>query len=392
MTFLRKAWQRGRDLLPVSGFHFDRPIVLLQSDDWGRLGLRDQGGLEELRAAGLKLGDRPYDLYTLETADDLSALADLLKKHRDSAGQNPSIEMNFVSCNLDFARMVADEFRQLHLLPLAEGLPRGWTRPGLLEAYRSGIADGVFHPALHGSTHFCRAAVEHSLQRGDERSELLQRLWRAGTPYIHWRMPWIGFEYWDPDQTENERFLPAESQRQLIGQAVGWFAKLFSLLPHSACAPGYRANDDTHQVWAQHGISIAQNGPGALVPPHFGRYGMLHLYRTVEFEPATDDNFSVEHSLRQAKASIEQGIPAIVSIHSINFHSTVKDFRSETLQHLDQFFTALESGYPDLLYIHDQQLLELVKKGTYGDGDASTRAAVTKKNFRKASVARRVEA
>src|SRR5579864_7388892 len=78
MTFLRKAWQRGRDLLPLSGFHFDRPIVLLQSDDWGRVGLRDREGQQALQAAGLHLGERPYDFYTLETAEDLSRLADVL--------------------------------------------------------------------------------------------------------------------------------------------------------------------------------------------------------------------------------------------------------------------------------------------------------------------------
>ena len=53
MNLARKLWQRGRDLLPVAGFHFDRPLVLLQSDDWGRVGLRDQAGLEQLRSAGL---------------------------------------------------------------------------------------------------------------------------------------------------------------------------------------------------------------------------------------------------------------------------------------------------------------------------------------------------
>ena len=30
-------------------------------------------GLEQLRSAGLDLGERPYDLYTLETAEDLTA-------------------------------------------------------------------------------------------------------------------------------------------------------------------------------------------------------------------------------------------------------------------------------------------------------------------------------
>ena len=75
MNLLQKLWQRGRDLFPVAGFHFDRPLVLLQSDDWGRVGLRDQEGLEQLRSAGLALGERPYDFYTLETADDLRALS-----------------------------------------------------------------------------------------------------------------------------------------------------------------------------------------------------------------------------------------------------------------------------------------------------------------------------
>lgn len=391
MNFLRKAWQRGCDLLPVSGFHFDRPIVLLQSDDWGRVGLRDQDGLHDLEAAGLKLGERPYDFYTLETADDLAALSRVLMGHRDSNGGHPIVEMNFVPCNLDFTRMGSEEYRQLHLLPLVEGLPQGWNRPGLIDAYRSGIVDGVFHAALHGSTHFCRHAVERSLERRDQRTELLQTLWKASTPYIHWRMPWIGFEYWDPERAEDERFLPVESQREFIGQTIGWFAKLFSSLPHSACAPGYRANDDTHLIWSQHGIQIAQNGPGALIPPHFGRHGIFHLYRTVEFEPSTDERFSIESALLQAKACFKRGIPAVVSVHSINFHSTVKDFRTRTLVDLDQFFSALESSYPDLLYLHDQQLLELVNKGTYSDG-GGTRVNVAQKSFRKVNVARQVDA
>ena len=73
MNLARKLWQRRRDLVPLSGFHIDRPLVLFQSDDWGRVGLRDREGLEQLRSAGIALGEHPYDLYTLETAEDLAA-------------------------------------------------------------------------------------------------------------------------------------------------------------------------------------------------------------------------------------------------------------------------------------------------------------------------------
>jgi hypothetical protein len=133
---------------------------------------------------------------------------------------------------------------------------------------------------------------------------------------------------------------------------------------------------------------VAQNGPGAFVPPHFDRDGMLHLYRTVELEPAGDAAFSMEASLGQAEGCFARGIPAIVSVHSINFHSTVQDFRSSTLRCLDQFFTALESKHSDLLYLHDESLLELANKGCYTTPKGSVSVNVTRKEFTKANVER----
>lgn len=397
MKILRNLWHRGLDLLPVEGFQFDRPIVVLQSDDWGRAGLRDQEGLEQLAASGVVLGERPYDFYTLETAEDLAALRAVLRGHHDSVGRSPGLEMNFMVANLDLQKMVLENmdfgklsaggFQQIHLLPLAEGLPAGWNRPGLLEAYREGVQEGLFYPALHGTTHFCLSAVERDLADSAERGHLLRTLWKAGTPYIHWRMPWIGYEYWDAEAPPDDRFLPADTQRDLIGKAVGDFAKLFSTLPRSACAPGYRANHDTHRAWAQIGIRVAQNGPGVAIPPHFDRHGLLQLYRTVEFEPAVIRDFSLDTCLRSAEACFERKIPAIVSVHSINFHSSVQDFRSRTLQLLDQFLAALELAHPDVLYLHGGEIYEVANKGSCETAQGAVCVNVTRKSFTRSRVA-----
>jgi hypothetical protein len=392
MSLLAKAVQRGRELLPFSGFFFDRPLVLLQSDDWGRCGVRDQEGLEQLQAAGLALGERPYDLYSLEAAEDLHELSALLKRHRDSQGRNPVLGMNFIVANLDFASMAADRFRQTHLLPLSEGLPRGWHRPGLLEGYREGIADGVFAAALHGTTHFCRSAVEREVAANEDRADLIRTVWTAGTPYIYWRMPWIGYEYCDPGKKEDEQFLSADEQLALIGYSVGGFAKLFSTLPRSACAPGYRANDDTHRAWAQHGIRVAQNGPEHPLPPHLDRHQILQLSRTVDFEPCTDTEFSVEMALRRAEQSFAHGIPAIVSVHSINFHSTISNYRSRTLPLLGEFLSLLEARHPDLLYAHDEDLYQLVGHGCYETRNGTVRVNAMQKKFTKAQFARQWKA
>jgi len=386
MKLVHRVWERARGILPRESFFFDRPMVMLQSDDWGRVGLRDHEGLAELQAAGMELGQRPYDFYTLETADDVAALHSVLTQHRDSAGRSPVVVMNFITANLQFPENLEDSAK-LTFLPLADGLPRGWSRAGLFETYRAGKAAGVFHPALHGISHFCRSAVERHARDSGPRGELLRRLWRAGTPYIYWRMPWIGYEYWDLERPSNERFLSKGAQAESIGQAIGLFARMFTVVPGSACAPGYRANDDTHRAWSQYGLRCAQNGPCALTAPHFDRHGLLQIYRTVEIEPAIDQRLSLDACLRRAEQCFAAGVPATVSMHSINFHSTVCDFRSLTLQFLDEFLTALEARHADLLYVHDDDLYRLVQTGCYESGTARIRVTV-KKHMRRPAVQR----
>jgi hypothetical protein len=347
---------------PEPGFVFSRPLVMLQSDDWGRVGVRDREGYDLLRSRGLRLGERPYDLYTLETAEDVSAAAALLVRHLDSSGHSPCLTMNFCTANLDFQRMRDESYTMIRFLPLANGLPGNWSRPGLLESYRSGIAAGVFYPAPHGVSHFCQPAVENALEKNDERRRLLRLLWEAETPYIYWRMPWIGYEYWDPETRAG--FVTEEQQQSLIGQASRNFSALFNLPPFSACAPGYRANRDTHRAWSKAGIRVAQNGTGdGLRSPHLDEFGILHIHRSIDFEPSQRD-VEIDKYLEIAKLCFSKRFPFVISVHSINFHSTLKDFCTPAIAALDDLLTALERNFPDLYYVNDKELYEIVTTGT----------------------------
>lgn len=377
-----KAWQRARGFVPVQGFAFDRPLVVLQSDDWGRVGLRDREGWEEVRTLVPNLGERAYDFYSLETAEDVAGIASLLQRHRDSAGRTACLGMNFVVANVDFAQVAADEFRRIHLRPLSAGLPDGWNRPGLFEQYRHGVAAGVFSPGLHGTTHFCHAAVERFLTDPGERGALLRGFWKAGVPYIHWRMPWIGFEYWAPERSEKERFLSAELQEELIQFAADHFTQFFNSVPRSACAPGYRADDATHRAWERSGIRVAQNGPGSGMPPHLDGHGILQLYRTMDFEPAVAGaQFSLADCVKLAEDCFARGVPAVISVHSINFHSSIRNFRDRTLELLDEFLAVLESRHRDLLFVRDEDVVDLVDTGKLQSGDRVVTTNVTERRF-----------
>jgi hypothetical protein len=385
ITQLRNALGLAKKRAAFPALHFDRPLVLFQSDDWGRAGVRDREGWEELRAAGLNLGEKPYDFYSLETAEDVNALQEVLRKHRDSTGRRPPMVMNFIMANVDFDRCFELGRKQIPLRPLTGGLPGAWRRPGLMEAYKKGIRERLFYPALHGLTHFCEPAVARELEAGGERSQLIGKLWRAQASYIHWRMPWIGYEYWDPELRPKDRFLPLDEQRTVITRATGNFRELFASAPFSACAPGYRANADSRTAWFENGVRVVQNGlqngPGERSRPYLDENRMLFTFRTVEMEPATEP-CDVDNLMTQVAKCFAVRVPAVISIHSINFHSTIKDFRSPTLKLLDEFLTALKKKWPDLLYVHDGDLFSVATDGSYAgeNGRVSVGVAATGAN------------
>jgi hypothetical protein len=363
-----RLWDSTRGNVSAGGYFVNRPVLLLQSDDWGRVGVRDQEGYEALRACGLPLGQHPYDLYTLETAEDVSVIAGFLKRHHDSTGRPPCLGMNFITANLDFPKLRPDKLDDLPLLALSKGLPGEWKRPGLFDAYHQGIREGLFFPSLHGVTHFSQLAVTRALAQAGENARLLHTLWSEQTPYIYWRMPWIGYEYADPEASSG--FLNFENQAALIRRAAENFARMFSHFPSSACAPGYRANRDTHAAWSNWGIRVAQNGSGAPLAPHFDEFEILQLYRTIDFEPSQRE-LPLEKYLQLAEATIQRGLPVIISIHSINFHSSLRNFRDVTLAGLDQLLSALETKYADLLYVNDSEMYKIITQGKFDAGYGS---------------------
>lgn len=361
--------KRLQNYLPVKSFYFDRPIVIFQSDDWGLLGVRDRAGFQELQAAGVQLGAHPYDFYSMETADDLDALYQLLRQHRDARGHHPSFVFNFVTANIDFEKTRANHFQTIELRALAQGLPSLWERPALFDAYTNGISQGLVYPAFHGLTHFCKPSAERALKTRDARGELLRALYASATPMLPSQMTWLRCEYYDRLEDADGSWLDFRAQHHAIETGVKFFTQLFGKPPLSACAPGYRANDDTRTVWAVHGIRVAQSKSQQLVAPYFDSSGLLMLYRNVELEPALDDaDDVVERAIAQAERAFAANLPAIVCIHSINFHSTLKNFRARTVECLEQFLTAICARHPDLIFWNDAHVLTAIQKRGFADG------------------------
>jgi hypothetical protein len=262
---------------------------------------------------------------------------------------------NFVMANVNFGRALERGLGTETLIPLAEGLPEGWKRPGLAEAYREGVARGLIYPALHGLTHFHLGAARRLVGGDSTAGEKLRALYRHGTPQLAELLDEVGFEYYDPRGT----WMEAEEQRGLIGLAGDYFRAMFGAGARSACAPGYRANGWTREAWRGEGIAAAQEGPGAVQLPHRDGNGLWRLYRTVELEPAIHPQWGADKAYGEADAAVARGAPVIVSVHALNFHSTIVNFRDGTLERLEGLLGYLARRYPNLRYAHDGDLAAL---------------------------------
>ena len=103
---------------------------------------------------------------------------------------------------------------------------------------------------------------------------------------------------------------------------------------------------------------------------------MVHLHRVIDFEPARKE-MEIEKYLEVARVCFTSGLPFVISMQSINFHSSIKDFRTPSLSALDALLTALESKYPELLYVNDSDVYSIVNEGAFRNRNEKISILVT---------------
>lgn len=337
-----------------------RPVVLLQSDDWGRVGAPCVGSIDKLRQAGYPVGDSPWDFYGLESEHDLMALGDILLSQRDCDGRNAVMSAVFVMANADLARMQLEGYSQFRPISIKDGFPEIFEQTCLAGIYRALVENGAFYPALHGYTHFNLGLLVSIATEETDRGRRLRALHALGIPYLASLTPELNFALLDRSGPQ-EKVVCSQLQFHWIAKGVEIFQQIFDFSPRSTCAPGYRFNSYSCALWKKVGIQIVHTSKGVLGC----RHGVWFTPRNVHFEPLLSVD-AVESALLQVDAAVRRGYPVIISTHSINYIERHLG-RAEYGRHkLLELLESLRRRYTDLRFTNELELVDSFRRNDEG--------------------------
>ena len=343
--------------------------VVLESDDWGLCAWvpddRAHRALANLPAFRSTPGLR-YGRSTLESAADVSALAQLLLEVRGGDGFPPVWQANTIVANPDYEKLEPPMFavETLPLLHVPE-FPSRWARPGMWDAVRKAEGEGVWWAELHGLHHLPETAWLGALRRGQDDA----RNAHAQQSPIGSAVEASG-EY-DPAE-------PKELRARNLRRAIEAFRALFGRMPTSFCPPDYRFDDWLERESEALGLSTFQGTAeqaGHALPPLRRRWlgmrfphhdGMrFHLPPRIAFEPGGDAHApgprGLEAALRKAREAWRHGQPAVVSTHRMNYAHLDAPWSQASRVALGTLVEKLASE--GAVFLTDHEVRQLVERG-----------------------------
>lgn len=374
MNIIRKSYFSlfNRALVSICShkdFRTNRHIVVFESDDWGSIRMSNKKDWDELLKGGYAVDKRPYERFdTLESAEDLEALFEVLCKYRDFNGNHPVITANMLMANPDFEKIEESGFKEYYYENVASTYERYYGDTKVLGLMKQGVDEGLLMPQSHGREHFNVMQWMYGLQYGDEDLLTAFRYSMCGiAPKDH---PERGNQMMNALKAEDNK--QQEEINRIVVEGLNMFEKMWGFKSKTFVAPCYLWNEFVERVLADNGVQLIQTARKSKPYCHYKeRYfysgqrnnlGLLYSIRNCNFEPSTDKaGASAESLLKQIDAIISSQKIAVVSTHRINYVSGINERnRTKTLKILDSFLTSLLKKYPDIEFISSDELINII--------------------------------
>jgi hypothetical protein len=363
-----------RNIAHIPGWHTNRKIVVIESDDWGSIRMASKNAYQALLKSGLPVDKDFYNKYdSLESEDDLTALFGTLKQFKDQSGNYPVITANTIVANPDFERIKESNFTNYYYEHFTRTLNRYSIHSSTFDVWRSGINEGFFQPQFHGREHVNVAMWMKALQDSDKEMLLAfdqQVFGISSNNENNKRANYMaGFDYRTTAQLE--------SVKQIVKEGLQLFEDIFEFKSQSFIAPCYVWSGDLEGVTSEQGVRAIQGIPYQYMPcigkesyqrkMHFtgnkNQYGQTYLVRNAFFEPTLDENhFSMYATIKRIESAFIWRKPAIIGSHRINYTGTlVEANRTNNLVQLRKLLATILKKWPDVEFMSSDQLSAIIE-------------------------------
>lgn len=354
----------------LPGWHTNRKIIVIESDDWGCWRTRDKKSLDALSGSFPHILDDPYNrLDTLETEEDLEALFEVLRSVRDKNGNPAVITANTIVANPDFTKIKEANFNEYHYARFTDGLSADPIRNGLLTLINQGIGEGLYRPQLHGREHLNINQWLHALRVGHKELRKAFDVEMFGVQLkekINMRSNVMAALDFDNIEELTE-------QSKIVEDAQSIFEDIFGFSSTTFIAPSYVWHPDLERSFLNSGIRSLQGLPYQYIPNPGGtwykkqfRYtgkttksGINHLARNAFFEPALTPNVDVvSDCMRRIELAFHLKKPAIIGSHRVSFIGSLDEKnRFSSLEKLRCLLKSVTTKWSGVEFLSSDQLI-----------------------------------
>jgi hypothetical protein len=366
-----------RNIVNIPGWSTRRKIIVFESDDWGSIRMSSKQHRNTLIKKGFSLENQSFNMFdALESNDDLIALYDVLRKHNDATGRHPVFTAVSIVGNPNFDKIKEGKYQQYHYEPFTETLKRYRNHDKVIDLYKLGISERLFHPVFHGREHLNVQRWLRALQSGNK-SVLTTFDHQVTAVHIGLNNEFLGdFQAaFDLDTPEDLSYM-----KTVLTEGLDIFENLWGYKSPYFVATNGPFNNSLEPVLASKGVKYILGERFQQEPLGNGQYkkhvhyiGMrnklnqVYLTRNAAFEPAIAEGGLNKNPIENCMKSIERafrwGKPATISTHRINYIGHIdEDNRKKNLKLLDSLLSQITTKWPEVEFMTSVELGELITK------------------------------
>jgi hypothetical protein len=356
------------------GWKTKRKIIVIESDDWGSIMMKDQETYNNLLKKGIAVDNSKYSMLDcLENRKDLNDLFNVLKSHTTDEGYSPKFTFNTVMENPDFEKIKELNFTVYQGEKFNDSYKKYYNEDNM-DIWRQAIEEDIMLPQFHAKEHFNRFFWMNDLQNknletliGFENSFFGIGIKTSSSYRKHYLATYNS-------ETVNEQILIQDNlkdglnkftetfgfdSKTFIGSNYTWTSELESLL-------------ETQNILGIQGQRVQfipnLNNEGAKYIRHYtgqkNSNKQIYTVRNCIFEPYENPNIDwIDITMRDIKNAFFWNTPAIIVTHRINYVSTLSKKHQElNLNLLNQLLKKIINYYPDVEFLTSDELFNTINK------------------------------